>query len=135
MSRSERSTRHRERVEQHHRRRFERLVEVARRRLPPEIRHYLGSVVIRIADEPDSEQRRTSELAEADILFGLYEGVPLVERSAGYGMTLPDRITLFRRTFERACSDEAETIEEIRRTIIHEVGHHLGFDEDALRDV
>jgi len=135
MSQSERSARHRERVEQHHRRRFERLVEAALRRLPPEFSRYLGNVVILIADEPNPEQRPTAGNPEQDLLFGLYEGVPLAERNAGYGMTLPDRVTLFRHTFERACSDEAETIEEIRRTIIHEVGHHLGFDEDALRDV
>lgn len=109
-------------------------MEVALRRLPPTFSRYLGNVVIRIADEPGPEQQSAGP-TEADYLFGLYEGVPLIERSAGYGMTLPDRITLFRRTFERACSNEAETIEEIRRTIIHEVGHHLGFDEDALHDV
>lgn len=135
MSRSDRSVRHRERVEQHHRRRFERLVEVALRRLPPEFGRYLEDVVIAIADEPGPEQTGQAALAEGNVLFGLYEGVPLVERGAGYAMTLPDRITLFRHTFEHFCSDDRETIKEIRRTIVHEVGHHLGFDEDALRDV
>lgn len=105
------------------------------RRLPPEFGRYVENAVILIADEPSPEQRRQGALTGDDALFGLYEGVPLTERGAEYGMALPDRITLFRRTFERSCPDEAEMIEEIRRTIIHEVGHHLGYDEDALRDV
>jgi len=50
-------------------------------------------------------------------------------------MVIPDRITLFRRTFEESCETEADTVEEIRRTIIHEVGHHCGWGEDRLRNV
>lgn len=105
------------------------------RRLPPGFSRYLENVVILVADEPSPEQRQHAELTVGDALFGLYEGTPLPGRGSEYGMTLPDRITIFRRTFERECAGEAEIIEEIRRTIIHEVGHHLGFDENALRDV
>ncbi|HEX5416570.1 MAG TPA: metallopeptidase family protein [Chloroflexota bacterium] len=110
-------------------------MEIAMRRLPPDFSRYLDNIVIMVLDEPSPEQRRQGAIAEGDALFGLYEGVPLAERGSEYGMVLPDRVSLFRHTFERHCADEAETIEEIRRTIIHEVGHHVGFDEDALRDV
>jgi predicted Zn-dependent protease with MMP-like domain len=103
--------------------------------LPAEFARYLDNVTILVADAPSLEQRRASELADDDVLFGLYEGVPLTQRSTAYGSVLPDRITLFRRAFEFACDGEAATIEEIRRTIVHEVGHHVGFGEERLRDV
>jgi predicted Zn-dependent protease with MMP-like domain len=103
--------------------------------LPVDFARYLDNVAILVADAPSSEQRRASGLADDDVLFGLYEGVPITERSTAYGSVLPDRITLFRRAFETACDGEAATIEEIRRTIIHEVGHHVGFGEERLKDV
>ena len=88
-----------------------------------------------IADEPTPEQVGRSEPGADDVLFGLYEGIPLTERSSSYSLVLPDRITLFRRTFEQECATEAEMIEEIRRTILHEVAHHAGFGEERLKDV
>jgi predicted Zn-dependent protease with MMP-like domain len=118
-----------------HRRRFERLVGVAMRQLPSEFASYLDNVAILIADEPTAEQLGSTESGDDEMLFGLYEGVPLTERSAVYSLVLPDRITLFRHTFEQECASEADMIDEIRRTILHEVGHHAGFGEDRLKDV
>jgi predicted Zn-dependent protease with MMP-like domain len=106
---------------------------MALRRLPPEFEHYLDNVAIVTADEPTAEQ--LGNVSGDEVLFGLYEGIPLTERSASHGMVTPDRITLFRRTFERECPTEGELIEEIRKTILHEVGHHAGFGEDRLKDV
>lgn len=105
------------------------------RHLPPDFAQYLHNVAITVADAPSPEQRRTSGLADDEVLFGLYEGIPIAERTAHYGSVLPDRITLFRRTFDTECTGESATIEEIRRTIIHEVGHHVGFGEERLKDV
>lgn len=124
----------RPRLADFHRKRFERLVGVAMRRLPPEIASYLENVAILIADAPTPEQLGNTD-SDDEVLFGLYEGVPLTERSSSYSLVLPDRVTLFRRTFEQECASEVETIEEIRRTILHEVGHHAGFGEDRLKDV
>jgi len=115
-----------------HRRRFERLVGAAMRKLPPEFARYLDDVAILVADEPSPEQRTSLGLTAEDVLFGLYEGTPETHRSSSFGMALPDRVTLFRRAFEESCDSEAATIEEIRRTIIHEVAHHWGFEEDQL---
>jgi predicted Zn-dependent protease with MMP-like domain len=116
-----------------HRRRFERLVGAAMRRLPPAFKRYADEVAILIADSPSPEQRASLRLAADDLLFGLYEGTPVTQRSSAYGMVLPDRITLFRRAFEQSCDTETAMIEEIRRTIIHEVAHHWGFEEDQLK--
>jgi predicted Zn-dependent protease with MMP-like domain len=110
-------------------------VSIAIRHLPADFAEYLDNVAILVADAPSPDQRQASGLTDDEVLFGLYEGVPRTQRSAAYGAVLPDRITLFRRAFETSCDGEAATIEEIRRTIIHEVGHHVGFDEDRLREV
>lgn len=68
-------------------------------------------------------------------LLGLYEGVPLTERTSTYSMVLPDRITIFRRAICAICSDDDEVIEEVRRTVVHEVGHHFGIDDDRLHEL
>jgi predicted Zn-dependent protease with MMP-like domain len=127
--------RDRSRIANAHRRRFERLLGVAIRHLPADFTRYLDNVAILVADAPSRHQREASGLADDEVLFGLYEGVPLTQRSTAYGSVLPDRITLFRRAFEATCDGEAAIIEEIRRTILHEVGHHVGFGEDRLKDV
>ncbi len=123
---------HRARVEEHHRRRFDRLVRAAMRRLPPGFERFLDNVAILIEDEPTPEQRAASGLGPEETLFGLYEGTPRRSRGLVESPMLPDRITIFRRPIERSCQSEAEIVEEIRRTIVHEVAHHLGFEEDQL---
>lgn len=123
---------HRTRVEEHHRRRFERLVRTAIRRLPRGFERFLDNVAILIEDEPTPEQRSAGGIGPEETLFGLYEGTPLPARGLVELPMLPDRITIFRRPIERSCQSEAEIVEEIRRTIVHEVAHHLGFEEDQL---
>lgn len=121
----------RERIAEHHRRRFRRLVDRAVRRLPPEVWRYLDNVAILAADVPTPEQRAVSGLGPDDDLLGLYEGVPMTERGS-YSMALPDRITLFRLALESRFRDDSTLEEEIRRTLIHEIAHHWGFEEGQL---
>jgi predicted Zn-dependent protease with MMP-like domain len=69
-------------------------------------------------------------------LFGLYEGVPLTSRdNYGIGVVMPDRITIYRQTICAACSSEAEVREQVRVTVIHEVAHHFGIDDDRLEEL
>ena len=69
-------------------------------------------------------------------LLGLYDGVPLTERDAGYaGMVMPDRITIFRLPLLAMCVDEAEVVEQVRVTVIHEVAHHFGIDDHRLHEL
>lgn len=113
------------------RRMFERLVRRALRTLPPEIAARLENVAIVVQDWPEAEQLREGDGEDAYGLLGLYQGTPLVER-AGYGMVLPDKITLFRKPIQALGLSPEETVEEIRKTVLHELAHHLGFSDADL---
>ena len=69
-----------------------------------------------------------------ETLFGLYTGTPLTERSSSYGMVLPDKITLYQRSIEEVCRTKGEIQEQIRTTLLHEIGHHFGLSEDELEE-
>jgi len=102
--------------------RFEHLVRRALAALPEEFRSRLENVAVLIENEPPEEMPDT---------LGLYEGVPITERSLD-GITLPDRITLFKRPIERTCRTEAEIETEVRLTVLHEVGHFFGLEEAQM---
>lgn len=112
--------------------RFERLVTDALRGLPPHIAGMLSNVDVVVEDEPTA--RQLARLGEGQTLFGLYEGIPQTER-AGYNFALPDKITIFRGPLERECDDEEEIAREVRVTVLHELAHHFGFDEDQVADL
>ncbi len=67
-------------------------------------------------------------------LLGLYRGVPLTRRSSFYAGALPDRITIYRRAILAVCDSESEVVEQVRRTVVHEVGHHFGIGDARLRE-
>ena len=113
--------------------RFERIVVRALRRLPPDVRDMLDNVEIVIEDEPTAEQIAGNE--DGDELFGFYEGTPLTARDSGYTMVLPDKITIFRRPIERACDTPTEMADEIRITVIHELAHYFGIEEDRIAEL
>lgn len=114
------------------RRAFERVVEEALRSLPREIRKRIDNVEVFVEDEPtedDPGDRRTTDL------FGVYEGVPLLARSGGYSGVNPDRIVIFRKPIMRHFSTRSSIIRQIQLTVLHELGHHLGFNEEEIRRV
>lgn len=100
------------------------LAEDVLNQLPPELRVEAEMVMLEVAERPPS--------GDAGLL-GLYEGVPLVERGPDDVLLQPDRITLFYIPFLAACRDEAELRREVRVTLVHELGHFFGFDEEELR--
>ncbi|MCL0028782.1 metallopeptidase family protein [Dehalococcoidia bacterium] len=110
---------------------FEWLVRQAIEDLPDEIRLGLDNVDVVVEDLPTSDQLVGSGLDVPDCLLGLYEGIPLPDRY-GYNLVLPDKITLFQRSIEAICLSDQEVLTEIRDTVIHEVAHHFGIDDDAL---
>jgi len=68
-------------------------------------------------------------------LLGLYEGTPLTERGDGWALALPDRITIFRRPILAMCASRDEVVREVRVTVIHEIAHHFGIDDDRLHEL
>ena len=94
----------------------------------------LQEVAILIEDEPSLDQLRENGVAPDDGLYGLYEGVPRTEYAADLA-AIPNRITLFRRPLEDDFPDAAELEEEVRMTVLHELAHHLGIDDDRLDEL
>jgi predicted Zn-dependent protease with MMP-like domain len=102
--------------------RFEELVADALDEVPPQLMDLLDNVVVLVEDRnPD----------EPDLL-GLYEGYALTERGADYGGALPDRIMIYREAICDVCEDEDEVAEEVTITVVHEIAHHFGIDDDKL---
>lgn len=114
---------------------FEQAVDRALESLPAEFQQLLDNVAIFIADRPSPALRRELGMSADETMLGLYEGVPQTERTSSYDLVTPDRITLFQRAIEECCDTEAEVAEQIRRTILHEVGHHFGIDDDRLDEI
>jgi predicted Zn-dependent protease with MMP-like domain len=112
---------------------FYELVERAVEGLPPELSRLLDNVAIVVDDWPDYSTPLVSG-GPGETLYGLYEGVPLTERGAGYYGVLPDKITIFRGPLERDFTkDELE--EQVRITVVHEIAHYFGFDEERLEEL
>ncbi len=114
---------------------FARLVEEALASIPEPLRARMDNVGIVIEEWPTPQQLEEAGVPPEDQLFGLYEGTPLIERGILVDPLLPDRISIFRGPLAEACDSEEEIREEVRRTVIHEVAHHFGMDEDALADL
>ena len=105
--------------------RFDELVSDALDLIPPELAAAIDNVVVLVEDRnPD----------EPDLL-GLYHGVALTERDSWYAGSLPDTITIYREALLEVCEDEDEVVDEVAVTVIHEVAHHFGIDDDRLHEL
>ena len=107
---------------------FFQLVNLSIESIPKKIREHLENVDIVVEEAPSQFQLAGHIIDDDALLLGLYEGLPLSERT-DYSSMLPDKITLFQHSIESICSDNNEIIEEIRKTVIHEIAHHYGIDE------
>ena len=115
-------------------RRFENLVRRAINELPPAFLERMENVDVVVEYWASREQLVGSGLDEHEMLLGLYEGIPLPDRY-DYNLVLPDKITLFQRAIESICNIDDEVVAEVRATIIHEVAHHFGIDDEALHEI
>lgn len=114
---------------------FKTLARRAFDRLPKQFRDHLEHVEFIVEDWPSAELLESLEMdPEEDTLLGFYDGVPVGERSESLGAPEPvtDTIYLFQGPLEEACESDAELVEEIRVTLLHEIGHHFGLDDDAI---
>ena len=116
------------------RRSFERLVQQAMEELPEEFAARLENVAVVVEDEPDAHDLRAVGLdpeVDADELFGLYLGTPLIEREAAYS-GLPDRIEIYMGPILRSCRTPHDVVREIKKTVVHELGHHFGLADEEM---
>ena len=114
--------------------RFEQLVDAAIAELPGQFLDKLTNVVIIVEDNPSAELLERMEVPQGETLLGLYEGVPLTER--GFDSPLhPDRIWIFQEPIEEECTTDDEIKAEIQTTIMHEVAHFFGLDDDELDEM
>ncbi len=113
---------------------FEKLVEDGLALIPQEIRAFMNNVQIVVEDKPSKELLMEMDVPPGDTLFGLYQGVPLTERSTSYS-AFPDRIMIFRRPLIDEFDNPLDIRREIARTVIHEVAHHFGIDDERLAEL
>lgn len=111
---------------------FDHLISQAMDDLPQEYIKGLDNVAILYADEPDQYQRDKAGLREGNILLGLYEGIPLTKRGAGYTFVLPDKITLFKHSILQVVRTPDELYAQIKRTLWHEIAHYYGLNHDQI---
>jgi predicted Zn-dependent protease with MMP-like domain len=114
---------------------FTRLVEEALTEIPKRFRDEMKNVAVVIEDEPPRHILAELEIEPEDSLFGLYQGIPLPERSWAHGNTLPDRISIYQRPIEEACEDHEDIIVCVAETVIHEFGHYFGLSEEEIEEI
>jgi|SRR5690606_8437001 len=105
---------------------FEELVSLALDEIPPELANLMDNVAVFVEDEAPED---------APDLLGLYEGTPLTERGEWYAGALPDRILIFMNPTLRICDTVDEVIDEVHITVVHEIAHHFGIDDDRLHEL
>jgi len=114
---------------------FDRIVERAVERIPHEIRQHLNNIFITVKKRPSREMMREMGMHPDDCPLGLFQGVPLIERSATIPPLYPDMIYLFQEPLEEMCDTREELEDEIEVTVVHEVAHYVGMTEERLAEL
>jgi len=117
------------------RKQFEDVVERALRGLPRVFRDKLKNIAVVVEDWADDETLEEMEIEPPDTLYGLYRGVDLTQRDSSYGNVLPDTVTIYQGPIEEDCEDEEEMVEVIRDTVVHEIGHYFGLDDETMHRI
>jgi predicted Zn-dependent protease with MMP-like domain len=108
------------------RERFEELVSDALDLVPEDLTRLIDNCVVLVEDDPPADDPE---------LLGVYDGIPITERDSSYVMAVPDRITIFRNPTLVMCDSEDEVVEEVGITVVHEIAHHFGIDDDRLHEL
>lgn len=114
---------------------FEKLIARAMDEMPERYMRNLNNVAITYEDEPNPQQREELRLRGNQTLFGLYQGVPLPKRGAGYNLVLPDKITIFKLPILHSTHDEESFYQQIKHTLWHEIAHFYGLDHDKIEEI
>ncbi len=114
---------------------FNQIISEVMDELPREYIERLNNVAIVYADEPTPEEREQLKLRCDQTLFGLYQGIPLTRRGAGYNLVLPDKITIFKNPILRFSKDPADFRRHVKHTLWHEIAHFFGLDHDRIHEL
>lgn len=114
---------------------FQKIVSAAIDDIPPQYASHIKNLAFVVEDEPSEYQRQRLELLRGQTLYGLYEGIPLTKRGAGYNLVLPDKITIFKKPIEMTSTTHEELVEQVRHTLWHEVAHYYGLDHEQIHSL
>ncbi|HOB76131.1 MAG TPA: metallopeptidase family protein [Phycisphaerae bacterium] len=114
---------------------FELVVEEAIASIPEGFQRYLEDLVVDIEDMPDKTTCQDVGVRDPRGLLGLYRGVPLTKRHVEDPYRYPERIVIYQRNIERICRTREQMVNQIRKTVLHEIGHHFGLSERQLREL
>jgi predicted Zn-dependent protease with MMP-like domain len=117
------------------RKQFEELVGRALEELPEQFRERLSNIDVEVEDYPSANDLRVSGARRGQTLLGLYRGVPQTKRGIWYNLVAPDRIIIYQRPIEFICRSNEEIVEKVGHVVRHEIAHHFGIDDDALRQM
>ena len=117
------------------RKQFEDVVERALGRLPRVFRDKLRNIAVVVEDWADDETLEEMGIEPPDTLYGLYRGVDLTQRDSSYGNVLPDTVTIYQGPIEEDCESEDEMVDVIRDTVVHEIGHYFGLDDETMHRI
>ena len=114
---------------------FERLVDKAMRKLPRAFKERIKNVAVVVEDWADDATLAEMGIKPPDTLYGLYRGIDLTRRDSGYGNVLPDTVTIYQGPIEEDCEDEEEMADLVRETVVHEIGHYFGLDDETMHRI
>lgn len=114
---------------------FRKLVREAIAEIPPGLRQRVHNVEIVVEPRPTARDRKAARIGPHDLLFGLYHGIPITHRGENYNLVLPDKISIYQESIEAICDTDDEVREQVRKTVLHEIGHYFGIDDDRLDEL
>jgi predicted Zn-dependent protease with MMP-like domain len=114
---------------------FEKMIGEAMDELPEEYISGLNNVVVTFEDYPTTEQRQKQQIRPNQTLYGLYEGIPMIKRGAGYNLVLPDKITIFKGPITHGSASIELVKQQVKHTLWHEIAHHYGLDHDRIHKI
>lgn len=117
------------------RNRFSRLVDEALDSIPDELWERIDNVEVIVRLRPTEDELRDAGIGPGHTLLGLYHGHALTHRGDGYNMALPDRIFIYQEPIERICRSDEEVVAQVRTTVLHEIAHHFGIDDERLHEL
>ncbi|HEY7650089.1 MAG TPA: metallopeptidase family protein [Methylomirabilota bacterium] len=103
--------------------------------MPRQFRERLANIAVVVEDWPDDRTLAEMGIEPPDTLYGLYQGIDLTHRDSSYGNVLPDTVTIYQGPIEEDCETEAEMAQVVRETVVHEIGHFFGLDDDTMHEI